>query len=110
MAHLPWYPVGPQACSCSDLPEVAQDAVTIKGRADRRSEDKVVILPERSCVQPVGRLLFAMLAESLDRQVGQQQDASALPQPPDWRLAGKPGGRRWVRTTGFSLVRRVLYH
>jgi hypothetical protein len=39
----------------------------------------VVILPERFCVQPVGRLLFAMLAESLDRQVGQQQDASALP-------------------------------
>ena len=53
--------------------------MTIKGRADRRSEDKVVILPERSCVQPVGRLLFAMLAESPDSQVGQQQDAPTLP-------------------------------
>ena len=53
--------------------------MTIKGRADRSSEDKVVDLPERSCIQPVGRLLSAMLAESPDSQVGQQQDASALP-------------------------------
>ena len=35
VAQLPRHPFGPQACSCSDLPEVAQDAVTIKGHADR---------------------------------------------------------------------------
>jgi hypothetical protein len=48
MAHLPRHPVGAETCGLGDLPELAEHVVTIKGRANGRSEDKAVILPENS--------------------------------------------------------------
>jgi hypothetical protein len=52
-AHLPRHSVGTEACCLSDLPELAEHVVTIKGHPDSRSEDKAMILPERSGQQPV---------------------------------------------------------
>ena len=43
----------PRLAACSDLPELAEHVVTIKGRANGRSEDKTVIFPENASQQPV---------------------------------------------------------
>ena len=46
-----------------DLPELAEHVVTIKWRADSRSEDKTVIFPENASQQPVRGLAVEMLTE-----------------------------------------------
>jgi len=45
MAHIPRHPVGTQTCRLGDLPELAEHIVTIKGRANGRSEDQDRDLP-----------------------------------------------------------------
>ena len=56
---------GNQAGSLSDLPEVAQDVVTIQWRADRRREDQAVILPQRSGLKPVSSLKLVVTPETV---------------------------------------------
>ena len=51
----------PRPAAWGDLPELAERVVTIKGRADSRGEDQVVILPERPSQQPFCGLAVEML-------------------------------------------------
>jgi hypothetical protein len=73
MAHLPRHPVGTQTCGLGDLPELAKHVVTIKGRADSRSEDKTVIFPENASQQPVIGLAVQMRTERPYSQLRQRQ-------------------------------------
>ena len=78
MAHLPRHPVGTETCRLGDLPELTAHVVMIKWRANGRSEDEVVILPERSGQQPVLGLAAELLMERLHSKPRQRQDAPAF--------------------------------
>jgi hypothetical protein len=52
--------------------------VTIKRRADSRSEDQAVIFPQNASQQPVLGLVVQMRTERPYSQLRQRQDASAL--------------------------------
>src|SRR5436190_23980435 len=78
MPHLPRRPVLTQPRRLSDLPELAAHVITIKLRADGRSKDQAVILPERTGYQAVGCLMLAVLAERVRSELWQQQDPPTL--------------------------------
>lgn len=71
MPHLPRHPVGSQTRCLGDLPELAEYVVTIKWRADGRSEDETVIFPENASQQPVLGLAVELLTERPDSQLRQ---------------------------------------
>jgi len=56
---------GSSTCRLGNLPELAAYIVMIQWRANGRSEDKVVILPECSGLQPVLGLAVEMFTERL---------------------------------------------
>ena len=60
MAHFPRHPVDTETCCLGNLPELTAHVVVIKWRANRRSEDKAVILPECPSQQPVLSLALEM--------------------------------------------------
>jgi len=63
--ELPRHPVIAWTSYLSDLAELAQHVVTIERHPDRRYEDQVMILPQRSSLEPVGSPARVVLAECL---------------------------------------------